>query len=405
MKEKLRVFEAFSGYGSQSIALRNICIPYEVVAISEIDKYAIQAYEAIHGKVKNLGDISKIKVEDIPEHDLFTYSFPCQDISVAGNMKGIKRGQTRSGLLYECEKVIEHCKPKYLLMENVKNLVGKKFKPQFDEWLDYLENLGYTNYWKILNAKDFGIPQNRERVFVVSVFGEHKPYKFPKGFELDKNIKSILENEVDSKYYLSDDTIKKFAPNKNFTTDVISGRYNEDGVLLNISAGMGRKGSGIGRNNAPKIMDIGYIKKSENGTKHQSNTVLDEDYLMRTLTACDYKSPQLITIKDKVVTHNTICEQRCDEGLRFFKDDICGTIRTINSGGDKRVIEITPSFRIRKLTPKECFRLMGMNDKDINKIVDSGVSATQQYKMAGNSIVIDVLENIFKELLKDYTIQ
>lgn len=92
INNKLRVFEAFSGYGSQSIALRNIGVPYEVVAISEIDKYAIQAYESIHGKVNNLGDISKIKVEDIPEHDLFTYSFPCQDISVAGNMRGIKKG-------------------------------------------------------------------------------------------------------------------------------------------------------------------------------------------------------------------------------------------------------------------------------------------------------------------------
>ena len=150
--DKLKVFEAFSGYGSQSIALRNIRVPYEVVAISEIDKYAIKAYNAIHGSTLNLGDISKIKVEDIPKHDLFTYSFPCQDLSVAGKTRGIIEGETRSGLLYECKRIIEHCKPKYLLLENVKNLVGKKFKPQFDEWLDYLESLGYTNYWKVLNC-------------------------------------------------------------------------------------------------------------------------------------------------------------------------------------------------------------------------------------------------------------
>lgn len=148
---KLRVFEAFSGYGSQSIALRNIGIDYEVVAISEIDKYAIKAYEAIHGEVNNLGDISKIKVEDIPEHDLFTYSFPCQDISVAGKQQGVVRGETRSGLLYECEKVIEGKRPKYLLLENVKNLVGKKHVEGFNEWLKYLESLGYTNYWKVLS--------------------------------------------------------------------------------------------------------------------------------------------------------------------------------------------------------------------------------------------------------------
>lgn len=149
---KIRVFEAFSGYGSQSTSLKYLGIDYEVVAISEINKYAIQGYEALHGKVNNLGDISKIKVEDIPQHDLFTYSFPCQDLSVAGKQEGLIRGQTRSGLLYECEKIIEHCRPKYLLMENVKNLVSKKFKPQFDEWLDYLESLGYTSYWKVLNC-------------------------------------------------------------------------------------------------------------------------------------------------------------------------------------------------------------------------------------------------------------
>ena len=131
---ELRVFEAFSGYGSQSIALRNLGIPHEVVAISEIDKYAIKAYEAIHGPTLNLGDITQINVKDIPEHDLFTYSFPCQDLSIAGKQVGLHKG-TRSGLLYECEKIIEHCRPKYLLLENVKNLVGKKFKPQFEEWL------------------------------------------------------------------------------------------------------------------------------------------------------------------------------------------------------------------------------------------------------------------------------
>ena len=163
MKNKLRVFEAFAGYGSQSIALRNIGIDYEVVAISEIDKYAIKAYESIHGKVNNLGDISKINVEDIPDHDLFTYSFPCQDISVAGKQASLEENSgTRSSLLWECKKIIEGKKPKYLLMENVKNLVSKKHKPYFDKWLEWLEEQGYSNTWKVLNAKDYGIPQNRE---------------------------------------------------------------------------------------------------------------------------------------------------------------------------------------------------------------------------------------------------
>ena len=150
----LKVIEAFAGVGSQRMALKKLKIDFKVVGIFEIDKYALKAYEAIHGECNNLGDISKIKIEDIPDHDLFTYSFPCQDLSVAGKQRGLVEG-TRSSLLYECKKIIEAKKPKYLLLENVKNLVGKRFKEDFDNWLKYLENLGYNNYWKVLNAKDY----------------------------------------------------------------------------------------------------------------------------------------------------------------------------------------------------------------------------------------------------------
>lgn len=204
----IRVFEAFSGYGSQSLALERLNIPHEVVCISEIDKYAIQAYKALHGEVLNLGDISSINVEDVPDHDLFTYSFPCQDISIAGKQAGIAEG-TRSGLLWECERIIAAKHPKYLLMENVKNLVGKKHKSDFDKWCEWLESQGYTNYWQVLNAKDYGVPQNRERVFMISILGEHNPYVFPKGFDNGIRLKDILEDEVDEKYYISNEKAEK----------------------------------------------------------------------------------------------------------------------------------------------------------------------------------------------------
>ena len=382
----LKVFEAFAGYGSQSIALRNLGIDYEVVAISEIDKYAIKAYEAIHGGVNNLGDISKLNVKDIPRHDLFTYSFPCQDISVAGKQKGVIRGETRSGLLYECERIIEGCKPKYLLMENVKNLVGKKHKAQFDEWLAYLSSLGYTNYWKVLNAKDYGIPQNRERVFVVSILGEHKPYEFPETIKLEKCIKDILEDEVDGKYYLSSEMVEKCAFNKNFSTGAIGGIYNQDDK---IEQRLECRDDGITntittiQKDTDKINQVGMldIKGSE-----QVRRVYGDNGI----------SPTLNTMQGGNRQPKIICEQRTDEGLRFFKDNICGTIRTIDAGGDKRVIE--NNIAIRKLTPRECFRLMGMYDVDIDKIQATGISNSQQYKMAGNSIVVDVLEGIFREL-------
>ena len=205
---KIKVFEAFSGIGTQRMALGNLGIEHEVVAIAEIDKYALKSYEAIHGDCPNLGDISKIDPNTIPDHDLFTYSFPCQDISAAGKGKGFEKGSgTRSGLLWECEKVIRAKKPKYLLMENVKNLVSKKFKPGFEEWLKALEEIGYTNYYSVLNAKDFGIPQNRERVFCVSILGNHEPYIFPEKQELTIRLKDVLEDDVDKKYYLSEERV------------------------------------------------------------------------------------------------------------------------------------------------------------------------------------------------------
>ena len=309
----LRVFEAFSGYGSQSLALERLGIEHEVVAISEIDKYALQAYYALHNKdIPNLGDISKLDVNDIPEHDLFTYSFPCQDISVAGKTKGIVKGETRSGLLYECERIIEAKRPKYLLLENVKNLVGKKFKAQFEEWLAYLESLGYTNYWKVLNAKDYGIPQNRERVFVISILGEHEAYEFPKPMPLNKCIKDILEEEVDEKYYIKyDKPFPKWQYSKNI---------------------------------------IGYL---DIGSYELNNRVYGVGSCSFTIRA---KQPD-----QKILVGN----------------------------------------RLRKLTPRECFRLMGLKDTEIDVIQNLKLPKTQEYKLAGNSIVVDVLEVIFKNLFKE----
>jgi len=190
----LRLIELFAGVGSQTQALKNIGVPHKVVAISEIDKYAIKSYEAIHGPTNNLGDIRAIK--ELPKADMWTYSFPCQDISVAGKGAGIKEG-TRSGLLMEVERLLRTATetatlPKYLLLENVKNLVSKKFKADFDRWLSFLS----------------GIPQNRERVFCVSILGEHKPYVFPEKQELKLRLKDMIDAVVDEKYYLKESTIR-----------------------------------------------------------------------------------------------------------------------------------------------------------------------------------------------------
>ena len=396
----LRVFEAFSGYGSQSLALERLGIEHEVVAISEIDKYALQAYYALHSKdIPNLGDISKLDVNDIPEHDLFTYSFPCQDISVAGKTKGIVKGETRSGLLYECERIIEAKRPKYLLLENVKNLVGKKFKTQFEEWLAYLESLGYTNYWKVLNAKDYGVPQNRERVFVVSILGEHEEYEFPKPIPLDKCIADILEEQVDEKYYLSEEIQKRFKitnQNKNIigTTKpdfrTIGQRdlvYNKEGIMGALVATDYKQPKQIAEINQVGMLDTkGYeIARRVYGINGISPTI-------NTMQGGNLQ-PKIIEVERTPLKFLNRNGKKTD-GDYTFCIDTChtGGIKEHYSNGD---------FKIRKLTPRECFRLMGMRDDDIDKIQATGVSNTQQYKMAGNSIVVDVLEAIFKNLFKE----
>ena len=267
--EKLKVFEAFSGIGAQRKALNNIGLPHEVVATSDWDINSVAAYAAIHigeenmkdfaknldeetlntrllrlgissnGKetltkdkierlsmnkkreiynnfsnTRNLGSIVGVNPDKVPDCDLFTYSFPCQAISVAGRQDGLAKGSgTSSSMLWECQKIIEAKMPKYLLMENVKNLVSKKYMPFFQEWLDYLEVLGYTTYYQVLNSKDYGVAQNRERVFAVSILGEHEPFEFPEPIPLTKRLKDYLDEEVDEKYYLSDERVTQLFVN------------------------------------------------------------------------------------------------------------------------------------------------------------------------------------------------
>ena len=206
----MKVLSLFSGIGAFEKALDRLNIDYELVAFSEIDKYATKSYCAIHGvdESMNLGDITKVDENSLPKDiDLITYGFPCQDISLAGKQKGMFNDdgtQTRSGLFFEALRIIEATKPKIAIAENVKNLTGKKFKEQFELVLKSLEEAGYSNYWKVLNAKDYGIPQNRERVFIISIRKDiDKGYEFPKPFPLQLRLKDMLDDEVDEKFYLS----------------------------------------------------------------------------------------------------------------------------------------------------------------------------------------------------------
>ena len=219
--ETIKVFTAFSGYDSQMMALNRVAerhkgeIDFDLVGWSEIDKYAIKAHDLIFPQYKdrNYGDISQIDWAQVPDFDLFTYSFPCTDISNSGLQKGLDEDSgTRSSLLWECRNAVIAKRPKYLLLENVKALVSKKFIPYFKKWCDELNDYGYYNYWKVMNAKDFGVPQNRERVFLVSIRKDvdSGDFLFPEEFELTTFLKDVLEENVDDKYYLSEKSVEGF---------------------------------------------------------------------------------------------------------------------------------------------------------------------------------------------------
>lgn len=390
----ITLFEAFAGIGSQHIALKQLSNEFnfklDVVGISEIDKYAIAAYNAIHGETKNYGSICDI--QEIPQVDIFTYSFPCQDISLAGNQKGFSKGSgTRSGLLWEVERLLENQKmigklPQVLLMENVKALVGMKFKDDYIQWQLKLEELGYRNYWEVLNAKNYGIPQNRERVFMISVLGEYH-YTFPKPFPLKLRLKDMLEDEVDEKYYLSDKQMEQLK-NTPHEKSSISRVKNPNEDLCNSIDTMG------GENREPKIFaNVNPSGRGMNGNVYQGN-------ITPTITT---NKGEGIKILIPEATKKGYAEATDGDGVYInrphqkrgvVQKDMIPTIKT--SVDDLGVVD---DMRIRKLTPKECYRLMGFSDEDFAK-AESVISNSQLYKTAGNSIVIDVLYYIFKGLFK-----
>lgn len=213
----LRCFFAFEGYNSQGLALNRLKqhfpdFDWVCVGRSEIDGYAITAANVLfpESKDKNFGSITDIDWDKVPDFDLFTMSSPCQDFSSAGKQAGGEEGSgTRSSLLWECRRAIVAKRPKYVVFENVPALLHKKFKPGFLKWVAELESYGYSNYYQVLNATDYGVPQNRKRVFMVSILGDNEPYNFPEPFALDRRLKDVLEQNVPERYYLADDKVAK----------------------------------------------------------------------------------------------------------------------------------------------------------------------------------------------------
>lgn len=377
MTMKLRVFTSFSGYDSQLMALRDIGANYECVGWSEIDRWAIKAHNAVFPELadRNYGDITKIDWNAVPDFDLFTYSFPCTDISSAGEQKGFEEDSgTRSSLLWECRRPIAAKRPKFLLMENVKALVSDKYRPLFLKWESWLRSLDYVNYTEILNAKDYGVPQNRERVFMLSILNGCW-YEFPHPVRLEKRLKDVLELEVDEKYFLNERGIN-YVKKKLGKYTAING---EVAMCLTAKGCANWTGTFI----SDKSIQIGATKETD--WNRQQYRVYDPTGISPTITTKSGGG-----LEPKILMR----------GRGFNKGgeaDIPGTI-TGSAWEQNNLLDYAGC--IRRLTPRECLRLMDVSDGDIDKIQAAGISDTQQYKLAGNSIVKAPMMGIFRNMLK-----
>ncbi len=501
----LKLLSLFSGIGAFEKALDNLEVPYDLVAFCEFDKYAVKSYCAIHGadESKNLGDITKVDESKLPKDlDILTYGFPCQDISLAGKQKGLFNEdgtQTRSGLFFEALRIIEHTQPKIAIAENVKNLVSKKFNAQFQVVLASLDSAGYNSYYAVLNSKDFGVPQNRERVFIVSIRKDVDTglFEFPEPFPLEKRLKDVLEEVVDEKYYLSDKMMNYFVSiteknkargngnvyvptdpegvSKTITTKegqrVKDNFIEEQPTIAKCVGGIGEKKSNGGQQyyqqdrvyrgdialahpasipggsylymvEEPQLHQIGQMYP--NSGNPQAGRVYDADGISPTMDTCsggnrmpkvlvreatkkgyaeayegdsiNLEQPNSTTRRGRVghgvaQTLTTSPQQGAvvSEPVNPMPDGTCRTIKNQYYKTSKANFErsstfgatgVTDGLRIRKLTPKECFRLMGFDDESFHK-AEAVNSNTQLYKQAGNSIVVDVLEELFCMMLDE----
>lgn len=451
----------------------------------EFDKYATSSYCAIHNEneSKNLGDIAKVDEKKLEPFNMICGGSPCQDFSVAGKQKGSvwtckdcgheynpltvhwserdkcpccgsnNIEKTRSSLLVEYLRVIRANKPNFGMYENVKNIVGKQFKDTFKMFTDELDEYGYNVHWKVLNAKDYGIPQNRERVYLIFIKKEldNGKFTYPEPFDNGTRLKDVLEENVDEKFYISEDKVQRFLTNLNNEDALLydacqvkregkSREYNDfcptltardykDPRLVNdnvvkqigtISKCEGNwKNPQVGRiystdgcsptlntcgggSHEPKIVQLGNVNPSGKG---MNGNVFDENGLAPTLTTNKGEGNK-IAIRQATKKGYIECElggvadlsypeSKTRRGRVQENGQICPTITATETG----VCRIESPIRIRKLTPKECFRLMGFSDENF-EAAEKMVSNSQLYKQAGNSIVVDVLYYILVELYK-----
>ena len=431
----------------------------------EIDRWASLSYSMVNqcDESLNLRDVRTVTAETVRDQhvDLITYGFPCQDISIAGKQQGFVNDcgeSTRSGLFFEALRIIKELRPRYAIAENVKALTSTKFKNEFATVLSSLEEAGYNNYWSVLNSKDYGIPQNRERVFIVSIRkdADEGDFQFPEKEPLMLRLRDMLEptESVDEKYYLSTEregvrkliaelesryrinngtavcvasrgrnpanpsdrttgspTEQRLEPNSDGCTNTLT-TVQKDNLLLVAEPGIIQIGniakdpnrehiqdriydpSGLaptlntvgGGNLEPKITIDGLTRD----VQCQRARVFNPNGLSATITASDYKEPPQISVIGQL--------KGGEKGCVVDRDGIGYTLTATEYKDPLKIAEPgnTRTVRIRKLTPRECWRLMGFNDEEFDRV--HGISNSQLYKQAGNSIVVNVLSALLSQL-------
>ena len=422
---KLKVGTDFSGIGSPETALKRLNIPHENVFACDIDKYAKASYLELHDPGKFYDNITTRDHTKVERLDLYVAGFPCQAFSYAGKREGFA-DETRGTLFFDVAEFIRTNKPTCFILENVRGLVshdkGRTFQTITDilsngggslngqVGLDTIDNgLGYHVYYKILNSKDFGVPQNRERIFIVG-FRNWREFSFPKEMPLDKSLKDVLEDNVDEKFYLSKKMIDGFYKHKE--------RHEKKGTGFKFEP---KDGSGVAnclRANAAlcptdnTIIETDNQRVNSNYKKHKDeledgdfmdsyNQTIHKDITPTITTRVTSSNSNHIFEKEtKVITHSrygrTSKNGNGGSGHLTREDGLSYCVDT----GNFQAVELDKNKaekRIRRLTPLECWRLQGFSDEDLRK-AEKVCSNSQLYKQAGNSITVDVMVEIFKKM-------
>lgn len=434
-KKPFKYISLFAGIGGFDFGLNEV--GGECVFASEIDKFAKQAYTTLHG-LEPHGDITKIDAKDIPDHDVIAAGFPCQSFSVAGKRGGFE--DARGTLFFEVARIASEKQPKVLLLENVKGLVGHDKGKTLDTIVKTLNEIGYRVDFEVLNSKYFGVPQNRERIFIVAIREDlvaNEPWNIegstvvPKGkrrisgyedvktfnFDWPTNdtvqlrLKDVLESEVDEKYYLSEEKTSKLTVNSDlsgnlnyFSHRLLNEVSSQDDIAptLNTMQGGHRE---------PKITTVINARDITHGNEN----VYSPEGLTPTITARDYKGAKLVaeSLPDEVGQGVDLPAIGASGGRNIENpsdrtpgNDVEQRLE-LNNGGTSNTLTsvqkdnyvVEPLLRIRKLTPLECWRLQGFTDEQHNAVEASGISNSQRYKQAGNAVTVNVIEAIGTRLL------